>query len=136
MFISTPFHHGHVSPSTKGRIRFERELCLEHDTLKASDAFAAKEAFSVILQQGIRLRMLVWVAARSVSVDYNQSPYKAKLEGFQGHENPEWRGLLENYIIWIQRSKARTLADLLGQRTDLPDSILPTIDAYTKAIKI
>lgn len=117
-------------------MRFERELRLEHDTLKASDTFAAKEALSVILQQGIRLRVLVWVAARSVSVDCNQSSYKAKLEGFQGHENPEWRDLLDHYVIWIQRSKARALADLLGQRTELPASILPTIEAYTKVRKI
>ena len=69
-------------------------------------------------------------------MDYNQSPNKAKLKGFQGHENPEWRDLLDNYVIWIQRSKARALADLLGQRTELPASILPTIESYTKVRKI
>ena len=114
----------------------ERELRLEYDILKASDAFAAKKALTETLQQSFRLRVIVWVAARSLSVYSARSPNKAKLEGFQGREDLEWRALLDSFVVWIQRSKARALADLLGQRTEIPASIATAIDANAKIREI
>ena len=92
----------------------ERTLWMEHSTLDPVRRFQARQKLNEIFQQDTCRKEAIAVCLDSFLLQKMASPEKKQ----QYSKNPEYLAVGEKLQIWMERSKARALSEILGSSAE------------------